>query len=59
MKEINEDDYVKTIQTLAEKKLDTLRSERNKFTTMAKLRNYLAQKGYEYDYINDILRSTF
>ncbi len=59
MKEINEDDYVKTIQTLAVKKLDTLRLERNKFTKMTKLRNYLAQKGYEYDYINDILRSTF
>lgn len=59
MKEINEDDYVKTIQTLAEKKLDTLRSERNKFIKMTKLRNYLAQKGYEYDYINDMLRSTF
>jgi regulatory protein len=59
MKEINEDDYVKTIQTLAEKKLDTLRSERNKFIKMTKLRNYLAQKGFEYDYINDMLRSTF
>ncbi len=59
MKEIDEDDYLKTIQTLAEKKMETLRSERNKFTKMTKLKNYLLQKGYEFDYINDILRSNF
>ena len=58
-KEIDEDDYLKTIQTLAEKKMETLRSERNKFTKMTKLKNYLLQKGYEFDYINDILRSNF
>ncbi len=59
MKEIDEDDYLKTIQTLAEKKMETLRSERNKFTKMTKLKNYLLQKGYEFDYINDILKSNF
>ena len=59
MKEIDEDDYLKTIQTLAEKKMETLRSESNKFAKMTKLKNYLMQKGYEFNYINDILKSNF
>ncbi|GBL34756.1 regulatory protein RecX [Filimonas sp.] len=57
--EIEEEDYLKTIQTLSEKKLETLRSERNKFTKMTKLKNYLLQKGYESEYINDILKTNF
>ncbi len=59
MKEIAEDDYIKTIQQLSIKKLATLSSEKNKFIKMTKLKNYLLQKGYEFDYINDILKSNF
>ena len=57
MKEIEEADYVRTIKTLAEKKWLTLRTEKNKFTKMTKLKNYLLQKGYEYSYINDFLHT--
>ena len=53
MKEIEEDEYQKTLSQLAEKKWETLHNEKNKFTKMAKLRNYLLQKGYEADLIMD------
>jgi regulatory protein len=57
IKEIDEQDYQNTISKLAEKKLETLKTERNKFTKMTKLRNYLLQKGYEYENINLIIKS--
>jgi regulatory protein len=53
MKEIEDDEYQKTLLHLAEKKWESLHSEKNKFTKMAKLRNYLLQKGYETDLIMD------
>lgn len=56
MKEIDEDEYIKTVEMLAEKKLSTLKTEKNKFTKMAKLRNYLLSKGFEYEYINDVMK---
>ena len=55
MKEIDENEYVDTLNKLAEKKWNELRSEKNKFTKMSKLRNYLLQKGFEYEYINPFL----
>lgn len=55
MKEIDEQEYVETLNKLAEKKWEELKSTRNKFTKMAKLKNYLLQKGYEYEYINKYL----
>ena len=59
LEEIDEDAYLKTIGLLAERKLESLKTERNRFTKMAKLKNYLLQKGYEFDYIHDILTSNF
>ncbi|HPI55121.1 MAG TPA: regulatory protein RecX [Chitinophagaceae bacterium] len=56
MTEIDEDEYLKTLDSLADKKLSTLKSEKNKFIKMTKLRNYLMQKGYESEYIRDILQ---
>jgi regulatory protein len=56
MTEIDEDEYVKTLDSLADKKLSTLKSEKNKFIKMTKLRNYLLQKGYESEYIREILQ---
>jgi len=56
MTEIDEDEYLKTLDRLADKKLSTLKSEKNKFIKMTKLRNYLMQKGYESEYIRDILQ---
>lgn len=54
--EIDEDQYQKTISRLAEKKWSELKSEKNKFTKMSKLKNYLAQKGFEYVYIHECLQ---
>jgi len=59
MAEIDEDEYLKTIDILSEKKLATLSGEKNKFTKMTKLKNYLLQKGYEFEYINDIIKQNF
>ena len=47
LKEINESDYKKTLQKLAEKKLKTLKGEKNIFIKKRKLQDYLLQKGYE------------
>ncbi|MBL7765392.1 MAG: RecX family transcriptional regulator [Chitinophagaceae bacterium] len=56
MKEIDESDYRDTINKLAEKKMSELKSEKNKFTKMTKLRNYLLQKGYEPEYIYELFK---
>ena len=47
LKEINEDDYQKTLRKLASAKWKTLKSEKNIFTRKNKTMNYLLQKGYE------------
>ncbi len=49
LKEINEADYEKTLQKLAEQKLKTLRGEKNIFIKKRKLQDFLLQKGYEAD----------
>ena len=57
MLEIDEDDYQTTLASLAEKKLQTLRTEKNKFVKMNKLKNYLLQKGYESQLIYEIIKN--
>lgn len=57
MKEIDEDDYLKTLSILAEKKLEILKSEKNKYKKMNKLKNYLLQKGYENELIHEIIKN--
>jgi regulatory protein len=56
MQAINEDDYLKTLRSLAEKKYGALRGEqyliRKKKTT-----DYLLQKGYEPELITGVLNS--
>lgn len=59
LKEIDADDYDKILEVLAEKKLETLKSEKNKFKKMNKLKNYLLQKGYESDLIMDVIKKHF
>ncbi|MBP6625382.1 MAG: RecX family transcriptional regulator [Chitinophagaceae bacterium] len=56
MKEIDEDEYEKTLYDLAEKKLASLSEEKNKFAKMTKLKNYLLQKGYETELIHQIVQ---
>ena len=57
-KAIDEDDYIKTLHTLSEKKLATLKGEKNIFIKKKKLQDYLLQKGYEYDIIKEIITQT-
>lgn len=58
--EIDEDEYIETLKTLAEKKLKELKSEKNIFTRKQKIYRYLVQKGYESglagETINEILK---
>ena len=47
LKEIDEDDYKKTLQKLAAAKWKTLKGEKNIFVKKSKTMNFLLQKGYE------------
>ncbi len=49
LREIEQDEYEKTLRKLAEKKLATLSQEKNAFIKKRKLMDYLLQKGYERD----------
>ena len=55
MKEIDEDEYEKTLAGLAEHKWRELHKERSLATRKGKVYRYLVQKGYERDLITDIL----
>ncbi len=55
MQEIDTNEYLHILETLAEKKWDTLQSEKNKYTKQTKLKNYLLQKGYEMEYIMEVV----
>lgn len=55
LREINEVDYATTLKKLAEKKLSTIKGEKNIFITMTKLRNYLLQKGYESQMVMEVV----
>ncbi|HLA53998.1 MAG TPA: regulatory protein RecX [Flavitalea sp.] len=49
LREIEQDEYEKTLRKLAEKKRATLSGEKNGFIKKRKLMDYLLQKGYERD----------
>jgi len=54
--QISDEDYISTLQELAAKKWNDLRRENNLLTKMAKVRDFLLQKGYEADLILDQLQ---
>lgn len=56
IKEINEDDYKSALMELTEKKWNIIR-ESEVYLKKKKIYNYLLQKGYEYNLINEILKS--
>lgn len=56
LKEIDEEAYQKTLQKLAEEKWKTLKGEKNIFIKKRKLQDYLLQKGFESDLINEMIR---
>ena len=57
LKEIEEDDYAKTLEKLTAEKWETLKSEKNVFVKLRKTQDYLLQKGYEQDLIKQSLQT--
>lgn len=55
--QIDETDYLKTLDSLATAKLKLLKGEKNIFTKKKKLQNYLVGKGYEFDVVGKIVNS--
>jgi regulatory protein len=47
LKDIDDKDYLRTLEKLAEQKLKLLKSEKNIFTKKKKLQDFLLMKGYE------------
>lgn len=56
MKEIDEEEYLKTLEKLMEEKLKDLQSETNVFIKKKKATDYLLQKGYERDIIYALVK---
>lgn len=56
LSEIDEVNYLQTLENLFEKKKQSLKNERESFKKKAKIRNYLLQKGYESEIIAGLLR---
>lgn len=56
LKEIDSKEYQKTFQKLAEQKLKTLKSERNIFIKKRKMQDFLLQKGFETQMIQQELQ---
>ncbi len=57
--DIDDADYMKTLEKLAEQKLKTLKSEKNHFIKKKKLQDHLLLKGYESDLIREIIKNNF
>ncbi|HEY0356350.1 MAG TPA: regulatory protein RecX [Flavisolibacter sp.] len=55
MKEIDEDDYEKTLKGLAEKKYQSLKSEQY-LVRKKKTMDYLVQKGYEHELVSQVMK---
>ena len=56
MKEIDEDDYLKTLHKLATEKWTSVTAEKNVFIKLRKTQDYLMQKGYEHDLIRRVVK---
>ena len=57
LRQIEEDDYLKTLQKLFEEKLKTLKSEKNIFIKKRKLQDHIMQKGFETDLIRELMKT--
>jgi regulatory protein len=55
LQQIDEDEYLKTLDKLAEVKFNLLKAEKNIFVKKRKLQLYLQQKGYELDLIKEVV----
>jgi regulatory protein len=54
---ISTSDYNRTFNSVADKKLTTLKSEKNIFIKKKKMKDYLQQKGFEIKLVNDYLKA--
>jgi regulatory protein len=57
LKQIDEEEYLKTLQQLFDAKLKTLKSEKNIFIKKRKLQDHLLQKGFESYLIRAVINS--
>ena len=55
LKEIDEEEYLKTLNKLLDEKSSTLKTEKNMLIKKRKISDYLLQKGYERDLIMQLL----
>jgi len=53
---IDDESYGRTLEKLLEEKKEQLHGEGNIFILRQKLRNYLLQKGYEPDLVNEVIK---
>lgn len=58
LQSIDEEAYADMLQKHFQLKAATLKSEKNHFIKKTKIRNFLLQKGYESDLINELLKKT-
>ncbi|MDI9320889.1 MAG: regulatory protein RecX [Phycisphaerales bacterium] len=54
--EIDEEEYLQTLERLTERKMADIKKEQNVFARRAKLQRYLTQKGYENELVADMLK---
>ncbi|MDQ2719238.1 MAG: RecX family transcriptional regulator [Bacteroidota bacterium] len=57
LKEIDDKQYKKTFQKIAEQKLKTLQSEKNIFIRKRKLQDFLLQKGFENEMVKEAVNN--
>lgn len=54
--EIDENEYKKNLNKAFDQKKVSLKSDKNKFSRMTKMKSFLVQKGYSYEDINPLLQ---
>lgn len=57
LSEIDEEDYLATLHKLFRQKWESLLGEKNRFVKMKKTADFLAQKGYEKDLVNQLFKN--
>ena len=55
MKEIDDEDYLQVLKKLATQKINSLKGEKNIFVKKRKLQDFLLQRGFEPDLINQFV----
>jgi regulatory protein len=55
LQQIDEEDYLKTLQKAFDEKVKTLKSEKNIFIKKRKMQDHLMQRGFENDLIREMI----